>query len=57
VFCRAKTRDFSGATHHWRRRLRRPAASRAHEIGLEITVRYLGIEVDDALEMAEQTEG
>jgi hypothetical protein len=24
---------------------------------LESTVRYLGIEVDDALEMAEQTEG
>jgi hypothetical protein len=32
------------------------SGSSAHFAKLESTVRYLGIEVDDALEMAEQTE-
>ena len=34
---------------------RHPAASGSYEAGKH-TVRYLGIEVDDALEIAEQTE-
>jgi integrase len=44
-FPHVSTQQYARIVHGWVR-----------EIGLDDTVRYLGIEVDDALEMAEQTE-
>jgi hypothetical protein len=38
------------------RRARREASTAGSQLAAESTVRYLGIEVDDALEISEQTE-
>jgi len=40
----------------WRRRLGQPGVVRFDLSKLESTVRYLGVEVEDALEISEQTE-
>lgn len=45
-----------GSTHLSTRQYARIVGAWVKQIGLNSTVRYLGIEVGDALEMAEQTE-
>jgi hypothetical protein len=61
TYSRVKPEDFlfpsriHASPHLSTRQNARIVESWVHQLGLD--VRYLGIEVDDALEMAEQTEG